>query len=114
MTSAEHAALLRATTAHDSARHHVLYSTAPGTGLRLREFLCLNESPDGREVPRGEVLIPERPIPKLGQFLEQDIAPGSTTRQCIPPPSDRCSEIPVLGVTLMSFITAVQPPCPSG
>src|SRR5512134_3750327 len=61
MTTAEQAALLRATAAHPAPRDHVLYSMALGTGLRLSELLGLNVgdvSPDGREVLRRVTLDP--------------------------------------------------------
>ena len=86
MTAAEQARLLRATSAHDDPRDHVLYSMALGTGLRLRELLGLNVgdvSFEGREVRhrvvldpattkggrRGEVFLPARLITKLRRFL---------------------------------------------
>ena len=59
MTASEQATLLQATAAHSDPRDHVLYSTAPGTGLRLRELLGLNVgdvSPDGRTVRQRIVL----------------------------------------------------------
>jgi integrase len=86
MTTAEQAALLTATAAHDAPRDHVLYSMALGTGLRLNELLGLNVgdvTADGRAVRRrivlrqattkggrrGEVFLPERLIPKLARYL---------------------------------------------
>jgi integrase/recombinase XerC len=86
MTTAEQAALLRATAAHDTPRDNLLYSMALGTGLRLSELLGLDVgdvSPDGSEVRRrvtldpattkggrkGEVFLPARLIPKLRAFL---------------------------------------------
>ena len=84
MTAAEQARLLQETTAHNDPRDHVLYSTALGTALRLKELLGLNVgdvSPDGRQVRqrivlsvtkgnrRGEVFLPPRLQKKLKRFL---------------------------------------------
>ena len=84
MTAAEQALLLQETAAHDDPRDHILYSTALGTGMRLKELLGLNVgdvSPDGQQVrqrivlqvtkgaKRGEVFLPPRLQKKLKRFL---------------------------------------------
>src|SRR5437867_9055243 len=83
LTTAEQAAILRATVGH--ARDHLIYSLALGTGLRLAEIVGLNVGdvfgPDGTPRSRvrirpeiakggraGDVFLRDALLPKLRRF----------------------------------------------